>query len=232
MRVAVLGVVQQCKKKQKQKLTVRVHVWRACQVAPRPWMAGCMPSGAQGEPVAGQWRRAGQRQRCRNPQNENRNGKKKPQAREDASPWTSQGSSELWGARQNVGTPRHRTQCPRDGCSSEAWGTNRTTRGKALRTVHSPRGGWSSWPGARLARIQGSGRGQNAQAGVGTGQGRDHRTCLQNRPGGRMTDVEELLSSGTLPPGGKSFDPNGLRLDFIPHFMYSTCRLERFAACN
>lgn len=47
-----------------------------------------------------------------------------------------------------------------------------------------------------------------------------------------MTDVEELLSSGTLPPGGKSFDPNGLRLDFIPHFMYSTCRLERFAACN
>lgn len=92
--------------------------------------------------------------------------------------------------------------------------------------------GWSSWPGARLARIQGSGRGQNAQAGVGTGQGRDHRTCLQNRPGGRMTDVEELLSSGTLPPGGKSFDPNGLRLDFIPHFMYSTCRLERFAACN
>lgn len=183
MRVAVLGVVQQCKKKQKQKLTVRVHVWRACQVAPRPWMAGCVPSGAQGEPVAGQWRRAGQRRRCRNPQNENRNGKKKPQAREGASPWTSQGSSELWGARQNVGTPRRRTQCPRDGCSSEAWGTNRTTRGKALRTVHSPRerlvlvarsqAGSDPGLGARAERSGGGGD--------GTGKGPQDMSAEQTR---------------------------------------------------
>lgn len=57
-----------------------------------------------------------------------------------------------------MGTPRYVTQFPRDGYFSEAWGTNKATRGKTLRTVHSLQ--------ERLVLVAGSQAGSDAGIGA------------------------------------------------------------------
>lgn len=139
-----------------------VHFWRACHPWPVGHLAGCMPSEDTGETSNETAETYGAAVVLQTPQEwRTETGRRNPKPERNASPWTIQGSGEVWGALQNVGTPRYMTQFPRGGYFSEAWGTKQDNPWE--NTPHSPQpvreaGPRGQEPGCLGSRARGAGR--------------------------------------------------------------------------